>query len=194
MPVFIDSQPGPCNAPRERIAIGFALELDLDVPGRHRLEMLDQCVLCLLRAHPRRNAEVDPSPRLGLDGGRGADDTDSGRQSGRRRASARAARSAVLPPRRPAPTRRGFLGDTGLGAHRARRSLVRTRSRADCKGNIASQLTALRALGDDLPVSIKIVGKGWRSRAPVVNRRPTPSPRWPPAGQSSPNTSRSLAS
>jgi acetylornithine deacetylase/succinyl-diaminopimelate desuccinylase-like protein len=34
------------------------------------------------------------------------------------------------------------------------------RGAADCKGNIAMHLTALRALGDDLPVSIKIVGEG----------------------------------
>ena len=34
------------------------------------------------------------------------------------------------------------------------------RGAADCKGNIAVQLTALRALGDDLPVSLKIVGEG----------------------------------
>jgi cysteinylglycine-S-conjugate dipeptidase len=34
------------------------------------------------------------------------------------------------------------------------------RGAADCKGNIAAHLTALRALGDDLPVSVKIVGEG----------------------------------
>ena len=34
------------------------------------------------------------------------------------------------------------------------------RGAADCKGNIAVHLTALRALGGDLPVSIKIVGEG----------------------------------
>ena len=34
------------------------------------------------------------------------------------------------------------------------------RGAADCKGNIAVHLTALRALGDDLPVGIKIVGEG----------------------------------
>jgi acetylornithine deacetylase/succinyl-diaminopimelate desuccinylase-like protein len=34
------------------------------------------------------------------------------------------------------------------------------RGAADCKGNIAMHLTALRALGDDLPVNIKIVGEG----------------------------------
>ena len=34
------------------------------------------------------------------------------------------------------------------------------RGAADCKGNIAMHLTALRALGDDLPVSIKIIGEG----------------------------------
>ncbi len=34
------------------------------------------------------------------------------------------------------------------------------RGAADCKGNITAQLTALRALGDDLPVTIKIVGEG----------------------------------
>jgi acetylornithine deacetylase/succinyl-diaminopimelate desuccinylase-like protein len=34
------------------------------------------------------------------------------------------------------------------------------RGAADCKGNIAMHLTALRALGDDLPVGIKIVGEG----------------------------------
>lgn len=34
------------------------------------------------------------------------------------------------------------------------------RGAADCKGNIAMHLTALRALGDDVPVSIKIVGEG----------------------------------
>lgn len=34
------------------------------------------------------------------------------------------------------------------------------RGAADCKGNIATHLTALRALGDDLPVGIKIVGEG----------------------------------
>jgi acetylornithine deacetylase/succinyl-diaminopimelate desuccinylase-like protein len=34
------------------------------------------------------------------------------------------------------------------------------RGAADCKGNIASHLLALRALGDDLPVGIKIVGEG----------------------------------
>jgi cysteinylglycine-S-conjugate dipeptidase len=34
------------------------------------------------------------------------------------------------------------------------------RGAADCKGNIAMHLTALRALGDDLPVSVKIIGEG----------------------------------
>ena len=34
------------------------------------------------------------------------------------------------------------------------------RGAADCKGNIAVHLTALRALGDDLPVTVKIVGEG----------------------------------
>jgi acetylornithine deacetylase/succinyl-diaminopimelate desuccinylase-like protein len=34
------------------------------------------------------------------------------------------------------------------------------RGSADCKGNIAMHLTALRALGDELPVNIKIVGEG----------------------------------
>ncbi len=34
------------------------------------------------------------------------------------------------------------------------------RGAADCKGNIAMHLTALRALGPDLPVHIKIVGEG----------------------------------
>lgn len=34
------------------------------------------------------------------------------------------------------------------------------RGAADCKGNIAMHLTALRALGDDLPVTVKIVGEG----------------------------------
>ena len=34
------------------------------------------------------------------------------------------------------------------------------RGAADCKGNIAMHLTALRALGDDVPVTIKIVGEG----------------------------------
>jgi acetylornithine deacetylase/succinyl-diaminopimelate desuccinylase-like protein len=34
------------------------------------------------------------------------------------------------------------------------------RGAADCKGNIAMHLTALRALGDDLPVTVKIVGDG----------------------------------
>ncbi len=34
------------------------------------------------------------------------------------------------------------------------------RGAADCKGNIAVHLTALRALGDDLPLGIKIVGEG----------------------------------
>ena len=34
------------------------------------------------------------------------------------------------------------------------------RGAADCKGNIAMHLTALRALGDDLPWAIKIVGEG----------------------------------
>ncbi len=34
------------------------------------------------------------------------------------------------------------------------------RGAADCKGNIAMHLTALRALGDDLPVNVKIVGEG----------------------------------
>ncbi|MGE3287749.1 MAG: dipeptidase [Pseudonocardia sp.] len=34
------------------------------------------------------------------------------------------------------------------------------RGAADCKGNIAMHLTALRALGGDLPVSVKIVGEG----------------------------------
>jgi cysteinylglycine-S-conjugate dipeptidase len=34
------------------------------------------------------------------------------------------------------------------------------RGAADCKGNIAMHLTALRALGPDLPVNIKIVGEG----------------------------------
>ncbi|MEQ3553878.1 dipeptidase [Pseudonocardia nematodicida] len=34
------------------------------------------------------------------------------------------------------------------------------RGAADCKGNIAMHLTALRALGDDLGVTVKIVGEG----------------------------------
>jgi acetylornithine deacetylase/succinyl-diaminopimelate desuccinylase-like protein len=34
------------------------------------------------------------------------------------------------------------------------------RGAADCKGNIAMHLTALRALGDDLPLNVKIVGEG----------------------------------
>lgn len=34
------------------------------------------------------------------------------------------------------------------------------RGAADCKGNIAAHLTALRALAGDLPVNIKIVGEG----------------------------------
>jgi acetylornithine deacetylase/succinyl-diaminopimelate desuccinylase-like protein len=34
------------------------------------------------------------------------------------------------------------------------------RGAADCKGNIAMHLVALRALGDDLPVNVKIVGEG----------------------------------
>ncbi|MDI1430837.1 dipeptidase [Polyangium sorediatum] len=34
------------------------------------------------------------------------------------------------------------------------------RGAADCKGNIAVHLTAIRALGDDLPVNLKIVGEG----------------------------------
>lgn len=34
------------------------------------------------------------------------------------------------------------------------------RGAADCKGNIAMHLTALRALGDDLPVTVKFIGEG----------------------------------
>uniref|UniRef100_UPI003D93560D dipeptidase n=1 Tax=Gordonia sp. B7-2 TaxID=3420932 RepID=UPI003D93560D len=34
------------------------------------------------------------------------------------------------------------------------------RGAADCKGNIAVHLTALRALGNDVPVNIKIIGEG----------------------------------
>ncbi len=34
------------------------------------------------------------------------------------------------------------------------------RGAADCKGNIAMHLTALRALGDDLPVHVKLIGEG----------------------------------
>src|SRR6478752_7305281 len=34
------------------------------------------------------------------------------------------------------------------------------RGAADCKGNIAMHLTALRALGDELPVTVKIIGEG----------------------------------
>ncbi len=34
------------------------------------------------------------------------------------------------------------------------------RGAADCKGNIATHLTALRALGDELPVTVKIIGEG----------------------------------
>jgi acetylornithine deacetylase/succinyl-diaminopimelate desuccinylase-like protein len=34
------------------------------------------------------------------------------------------------------------------------------RGASDCKGNIITQLTALRALGDDLPVGIKIISEG----------------------------------
>ena len=34
------------------------------------------------------------------------------------------------------------------------------RGAADCKGNIAVHLTALRALGADLPVTVKIIGEG----------------------------------
>ncbi|MFC7277656.1 dipeptidase [Paractinoplanes rhizophilus] len=34
------------------------------------------------------------------------------------------------------------------------------RGAADCKGNIVTHLTALRALGDHLPVTVKIVGEG----------------------------------
>ncbi|CAM5344494.1 dipeptidase [Streptomyces narbonensis] len=43
------------------------------------------------------------------------------------------------------------------------------RGSADCKGNIAMHLTALRALGGPegrgFPVNIKFVAEGWRSRA-----------------------------
>ena len=58
------------------------------------------------------------------------------------------------------------------------------RGAADCKGNIAAHLTALRALGDDLAVGIKIVGEGSeeqgtggleafvpRARGPAARRR-----------------------
>jgi acetylornithine deacetylase/succinyl-diaminopimelate desuccinylase-like protein len=34
------------------------------------------------------------------------------------------------------------------------------RGTADCKGNIVAHLTALRALGDDLPVGVKVVAEG----------------------------------
>jgi acetylornithine deacetylase/succinyl-diaminopimelate desuccinylase-like protein len=34
------------------------------------------------------------------------------------------------------------------------------RGAADCKGNMAMHLTALRALGDDLPVTVKVIGEG----------------------------------
>jgi acetylornithine deacetylase/succinyl-diaminopimelate desuccinylase-like protein len=34
------------------------------------------------------------------------------------------------------------------------------RGAADCKGNIAVHLTAIRALGDNLPINLKIVGEG----------------------------------
>jgi cysteinylglycine-S-conjugate dipeptidase len=34
------------------------------------------------------------------------------------------------------------------------------RGAADCKGSLAAHLTALRALGDELPVTVKIVGEG----------------------------------
>src|SRR6266508_1892102 len=34
------------------------------------------------------------------------------------------------------------------------------RGASDCKGNIVAQLTALRALGDDLPVGIKVISEG----------------------------------
>ncbi|NED60244.1 M20/M25/M40 family metallo-hydrolase, partial [Streptomyces sp. SID10244] len=34
------------------------------------------------------------------------------------------------------------------------------RGAADCKGNIATHLTALRALDGDIPVNIKIIGEG----------------------------------
>ena len=34
------------------------------------------------------------------------------------------------------------------------------RGSADCKGNIVMHLTALRALGDDVPVNLKLVVEG----------------------------------
>jgi cysteinylglycine-S-conjugate dipeptidase len=38
------------------------------------------------------------------------------------------------------------------------------RGAADCKGNIVAQLTALRALGDDIPVNLKVVVEGSEER------------------------------
>lgn len=44
------------------------------------------------------------------------------------------------------------------------------RGAADCKGNIVVHLMALRALGDDVPVNLKLVFEGRKSRAPAASR------------------------
>ena len=51
------------------------------------------------------------------------------------------------------------MEDAGLDADRQGRALVRARS-GHCKGNIVTHLTALRAIGPDFPIGIKVVAEG----------------------------------
>ena len=45
------------------------------------------------------------------------------------------------------------------------------RGAADCKGNLLMHLVALRAIGDDLPVNLKLVVEGSEEQAPAGSRR-----------------------
>ena len=68
-------------------------------------------------------------------------------------------RPAVLPLRRAAAAGRGRLAEPPFELTE-RDGRWYGRGAADCKGSIASCLTALRALGDDLPVTVKVIGEG----------------------------------
>ena len=65
---------GPFRRAVEGLAVGLSLELELDVPRRNRLEMLDQLRLRVLRIHAGRDSEVDPGAGLVGHGRRRADD------------------------------------------------------------------------------------------------------------------------
>ena len=58
------------------------------------------------------------------------------------------------------------------------------RGAADCKGGLLMHLTALRALKrhGGIPVSVKVIAEGWRSRAPAGSNGTRSSIRtcWPP--------------